>query len=279
MQIKKSLNSSVVLLEIGGKEAIAIGKGIGYGKKPGMSVSEQEIEQVFYEMNTPQVRQILGLVEEIPEVFFSLSTDIIKYAKEQLGEELNPAIFFSLTDHIHFALERHQKGIVLTNRVFWDVKNYYPQEFAIGLEGLNQINKVLGVELPQEEAANIAFHIINGRTSIEKSDTMEAAKLIGEIVNLIKYRLSIDLNQNNIHYKRFVTHIRFFVERYFSDSLLDSQEDDDLLVTVYQKYPKEAKEASYIRDYVVQKYHKSIPAEEMMYLTIHINRIVESQKG
>lgn len=45
--IKKVLNSSVVLVDKEGQEMIALGKGIGYGKKVGDSIADTQIDQVF----------------------------------------------------------------------------------------------------------------------------------------------------------------------------------------------------------------------------------------
>ena len=42
MQIRKVLNSSVVLVqEDNGEESILLGKGIGYGRKPGQTIDRQ----------------------------------------------------------------------------------------------------------------------------------------------------------------------------------------------------------------------------------------------
>lgn len=42
------------------------------------------------------------------------------------------SIYFTLSDHLNFAVERAKKNINITNRVYWEIKNYYSEEFRIG---------------------------------------------------------------------------------------------------------------------------------------------------
>lgn len=54
MVIRKVLNSSVVLVQDeGGEESILLGKGIGYGRRPGQSIDRQPSDRVFILFPTP----------------------------------------------------------------------------------------------------------------------------------------------------------------------------------------------------------------------------------
>ena len=61
------------------------------------------------------------------------------------------------------ALERYKKGIVLQNRMLWEIQKFYPKEYLLGSEVLSYLNQELNVNLPEEEAGNIAFHIVNAQ--------------------------------------------------------------------------------------------------------------------
>ena len=41
---------------------------------------------------------------------FEISTAIIEHAKQSLGTELNENIYVTLTDHIHFAIQRYGRS-------------------------------------------------------------------------------------------------------------------------------------------------------------------------
>ena len=49
------------------------------------------------------------------------------------------------------------KGIIITNRLYWEIKNYYPGGISSAEEALMIFNEKSDVELPIEEAANTPF--------------------------------------------------------------------------------------------------------------------------
>ena len=52
----------------------------------------------------------------------------------------------------------------------WEIKQYYPSEFKVGVQSLSILRKMLGIELPVDEAAFIALHFITA----EYDTTMDA---------------------------------------------------------------------------------------------------------
>lgn len=64
--IKKVLNSSVVLVDNEGQEMIALGKGIGFGKKAGEQITDSQIDQVFLPIDETRSLQFAELIDEIP---------------------------------------------------------------------------------------------------------------------------------------------------------------------------------------------------------------------
>ncbi len=274
MKIKKVLNSSVVLAEDEQKkEYIFFGKGIGYGQKAGNIIEEDKVDQTFIPVGNVKVKEFLGLLDSIPHVFIELTQQIVHYAENKLSTKLNSGIYFTLMDHIHFAVERYKKNINITNRVFWEIKNFYADEFQIGTFALKLINERLHINMPEDEAANIAFHIINARgENDETKDSMRLAKMIGSIVNLVKYSLNINLKQDNIHYNRFVTHVKFFAQRFYSDKMLDDKEDA-LFKQIASLYPQAMDVAFKIKEYIKQVTGKTITNEEIAYLAVHIHRL------
>lgn len=274
VQIKKVLNSSVVLVEKDGKEMIVFGKGIGYGKKAGMLIEDRQVDQVFMPVKSIQAQQTLDLLDSIPSIFFEITQEIVQYAEHYLDSFLNTGIYFTLMDHLNFAVERAEKGINITNRVYWEIKNYYPKEFYVGEYARELLEKELEMALPEEEAANIAFHLINAQSSDRQGvDGMKSAKLIGSIVNLVRYSLNSPISTESIHYTRFITHVKFFVERFFSGELLDDG-DDALFEQIAVLYPQAMNGAFKIRDYIEQLHGKKISNDEVTYLAVHINRLL-----
>lgn len=275
IRIKKVLNSSVVLAMNHGQEIVALGKGIGFGKKPGMMIERTDVDQMFLPVENPKAREILTLIDSISYGYFEVVDEVVDYAEGYLDSTLKSTLYFTLTDHLSFAVERVQEGIEISNRVLWEIRSYYPKEFHVGLYACQLIESKFGVKLPEEEAANIAFHLINNQKDVDDADGMKYAKMIGEIVNLVKYVLTIEVDVESIHYKRFITHVKFFVERFFSGHLLD-EKDDALYNQLSVIYPKAMEGATRIKKYIQQVYHQEISNVEVTYLAVHINRLLNN---
>ena len=274
-QIKKVLNSSVILVsDEQEKEYIILQKGIGYGRKSGQIVELSGESQIFVPLSSTDRNQFLELLKEIPVEYLELSQKIVIYAENQLHTKLNEHIYLALTDHLHFAVERFKEKVVITNRVFWELKTFYPKEYQIGLYALDIVREKLGINLPEEEAANVAFHIVNAQKDEDvQYDAMRAAKLIGKIVTLVTYLMKCQPDKESIHYSRFISHLQYFAERFFSDKMLDSP-DDFLYEQIEKGYPKALNCAERVRTLVLKEYDKAITNEEVVYLAVHIQRLI-----
>lgn len=278
--IAKTLNSSVVLVEQNGQQMILIGKGIGYGKKAGMAIQYDEVSQVFMPIDSLYVKRMLESIDSIEEIYFEISQDVVTYAERVLGCTLNPHVYFALTDHLNFAIERFKKGMTISNRVCWEIKTYYSSEYGIGEFTLERINQKLGYQLPIEEAANIAFHIINAQSDSTESvdstnniDSTKAALLVAKIVSIVKYTVGERMTQDDIHYERFILHVKFFVKRFYSDRMLDD-DDDTLFEHFKMKYPKAMECGLRIKQYIHNNFERDISNEETTYLAVHIYRLL-----
>lgn len=277
--IKKVLNSSVVLIDKNGKEMIALGKGIGFGKKIGDEILGNQVDKIFLPFEEKKSSQLLELVDEIPIEFFEITRTIVLKAEQELGKKLNPGIYLTLTDHLHFAVERAQKGINVANRLYWEIKSYYPKEFQIGNYSIDLLNNRYAINLSKEEASNIAFHLINAQSDdADSANGFQYAKMIGGIVNMVRYSLQTDIDTNSIHYIRFITHVRFFVERYISNNLLNDEEEE-LYNQMWTLYPAAMEIATKVKRYIEKFYHQTIPKEETAYLGVHINRLIKHANG
>lgn len=273
-KILKVLNSSVVLIDSNQQKMIALGKGIGFGKKPGEIISDDSIDEIYLPYDEGKAMQLLDLIKEVPLTYFELTKAMVSSMEKRLGKRLNSSIYLTLPDHLHFSVERMTQGIIITNRLYWEIKNYYPEEYQAAEEALMIFNEKSDVELPIEEAANIAFHVINSLSQESQgTDSMKQAKMIGGIVNLVKYSIRIDIAPDSIHYSRFITHVRFFVERLFANKMLDGQ-DDGLYQQMCILYPLAMENADKVRQYIQKMIQQEITNEEVTYLGVHINRLM-----
>jgi beta-glucoside operon transcriptional antiterminator len=274
MRIKKVLNSSVILaFDESNKEFVCLGKGIGYNKKIGDIVEKKSIDQIFMPIDNNRINEYLNLINSIPPIYLDITQKIVAKAEKELSTKLNMSIYFTLSDHLNFAVERIKKNINITNRVYWEIKNYYPEEFKIGIYTLELLDQLTGIKLPEEEAANIAFHLINAQSEDNNSaDSMNYAKMIGGIVNIVRYSIGSNLKMEGIHYQRFITHVKFFVERFFKGEML-KDENDSIFVQISTLYPESMDIAFKIKNYVEMVYDGNVSKDELTYLAVHVNRL------
>lgn len=275
LTIKKALNSSVLLVQDNKKqEFIILGKGIGYGRKAGELIDNSEENQIFMPIENPTAKKLMEMINSIPSSYFELTQDIINYASKELNTQFTNNIYLLLTDHLSFAVERYNNNTMVFNRLYWEIKNFYPREFRVGVYALDLLNKRFNVNLPEEEASNIAFHLVNAQDGKSgEANAMRSAKLMAAVVNLVKYTTNQDFDKESFHYSRFISHMQFFTERFFAGKLIDSN-DDFLYEQIKYKHPFALKCADKVAKYIKSNYNKELPKEEIAYLAVHIQRLI-----
>ena len=152
-------------------------------------------------------------------------------------------------------------------------QNYYAKEYAVAEQALLLLREKYQIFLPEEEASNIAFHLINAQSaSADNQDGLKKAKLIGIIVNLVRYSIQQDVNTNSIHYSRFITHVRFC--RSFLYRRIIARKDEGLYRQMWALYPNAMEIATKVKAYVDNEYQTKIPENEIVFLGVHINRLM-----
>ncbi|MFD1884466.1 BglG family transcription antiterminator LicT [Paenibacillus wenxiniae] len=274
MKIAKVINNNVVsVYQADGTELVVMGRGIAFKKKPGEEVEQHKIQKVFALKNKKASDNFKMLLREVPIDLIVIVEEIIAYSRQTLGKTLNENIYVSLTDHVNFAIERYQKGLEIKNALLWEIKQLYREEFAIGLRTLEQIREHMGIELPQDEAAFIAIHIVNAEMNEEVGTTMNITKFMHSIINIVKYHFKTEFEEDSLSYFRFITHLKFFAQRIVHGTHYDSNYDH-LYTMIKEQHRDAAACTEKIRIFVKKEHGHELTNEEMLYLTVHIERIV-----
>lgn len=274
MKIDKIFNNNAVMVkEYNGRDSVIIGCGLAFRKKVGDEVDESLIEKTFILKEKDTLEKFKMILEHIPTEQISLCYDIVEYAKNMLNCELNDYIYVTLTDHISYTLKLFDEGIERPNILIWEIKKFYPKEYNIGLKALEFIESELGKKVNEEEAGNIALHLITAQIN-GKSDKTDIAysmtKKIQDILNIVKYTYDIELDEYSLNYERFITHLRFFFKRLSNKTQYRNENEEFLLQQVKEKYKDAYKCMLKIEKYL----NVELSYEEQLYLTLHIKRIV-----
>lgn len=155
MKIVKKINTSAALaLDAAGHEVVVLGKGIGFPQMPYELTDLSKVERTFYDVDP----KYLGMIAELSQPIVMACADIADQAEIELGCQLNPNLPFTLADHVQFAVERLKNGVDLTMPIAYDIRHLYPKEAALAQMALKLLYEQAGLDLPENEAVNIAMH-------------------------------------------------------------------------------------------------------------------------
>ena len=271
--IEKVINNNIIsAYEKSGAEVIVMGRGIGFKKKQGEVVPADQISKIFRIKSRTLAEQFKELLANMPLERVRISDEIISHAKDHLKLKLNQSIYVTLTDHINFAIERVSQGIEPQNALLWEIKRFYPQEFQLGIYALELIQDRLDILLPEDEAGFIALHFVNAEYGTDIRDAVKFPDQMQAIVDIVERDLGILLDESSLHYERFMTHIKFLIQRIYRKELLSS-EDRELSLMMQRKYPREYQCSVKVAEYIMQATGCRLSEEEIMYLSVHIRRV------
>ena len=275
MKIEKIINNNLVRsINEKGQYVILMGCGIGFQKKIGSTIDESKITQVYTLQDKNS--KLEELLTRVPEEYIQTANEVISYAKFSLGKKLNDNIYITLTDHICFAVERFKQGIVVKNALLWEIRRFYNHEFLIAKDALQIIKRRLNIELPEDEAGFITLHLVNATMdSMDLGITTEMMRVIERILSIVKYHFKVGIDEYSLHYERFLTHLKFFVQRVFTDTEIN-EPDKGFLLALKEQYRNEYLCTLKVRDYMMKEYEKELTEDELIYLTVHLRRITSN---
>lgn len=275
MEIIRVLNNNAVLTCDKNKEDIIIlGSGISFQKKPGDKIDETKIERIFYQDSNDIMGKLKQSLSEIPLEYFDMSNEIISEAKIELGKEFNDHIYISLPDHIQFTIQRYKDNLIIQNRLALETKRMYKKEFEFAKRKLADMNQRFNVELPEDEATTLVMHLINAELGSSMQETMQMIEMVQSILSIIKDEMSIEFDEESLDYYRLVTHLKFFYQRLTGNEIHENKsQDNHLLKLVKERYTASYKCAKRIKRYLKTKELTSINNDNMLYLTIHIEKV------
>ncbi|MFA9463587.1 MAG: BglG family transcription antiterminator LicT [Velocimicrobium sp.] len=273
MKILKVINNNVVSsINEKKNEVVVMGKGIGFQKKIDDEIDAEKIEKIF-SLPEESANQFEMLVKDISYEMIDLAEDIICYAKKSLNRRLSKNIYITLTDHLNFAVERKKQAISFQNALLWEIRKYYNEEYRLGLKAIEMVKERIGIELSEDEAGFIALHFVNAEIDGDMKKVTFMPVIIKDILNIVRYTFSIEIDETTLSYERFVTHLKFFLQRAVRNECYESDDfgfNKDIQLRFSDAYQCALK----IKGYMNKKMKYCIADEEITYLTIHISRII-----
>ena len=263
-------NNAVAVIYPDGREAILVGPGVGFSKRPGDRIDEKKIRKVYFIQDDLQTRFLQLLKDARPEAL-QAAEETLSYARG-CGLDVKNQLILSLTDHICFALERLEQGTVLPYLMLSETKRLYPREFEIGKWTLNRIRELCGATLPEYEAGYIALQLASAE--MNGDEVYGGLKLVNGVMEIIKETYGIELNPDDLDTIRLTTHLKFLAQRI----LRRSQWNDDDMDGIYQmllfRHAKNRDCIARVTAFIRNHFSYELNHQEKVYLMIHLSKIL-----
>ena len=269
MKVIKNINNNIAhCIDSKGREVVAFGKGIGFYKS-GEEIPLNAINRTFYNIKDSDY----GIIRSIPTVIINTAIYIIDYISDELSLDFPSSSAITLADHLQFAIERKDKNIYLEPPLLQDLYQLYPDEMRVALESLKIIEKMTGEKLPRMEAGTLAMHFIADRINTRKKEYPDTVQIIEKCTQIIENRFHVEIDRESFNYSRFATHLDYLVRRLAGNEQIESQ-NKNLFEEISKTYPDTCECAMQICYFLAEQYDGNISNEEILYLIIHINRLI-----
>ena len=263
-------NNALATVTDEGQDAILIGLGIGFNKRPGDKVNQDKIEKIYYVQNDMQTK-FLEMLKNVNSDVMDASEKIIGLIPGNDGKCSNKGIL-SLIEHISFAIERAKKNIFLPNLMLSDIKIMYSQEYELGLKALDIIENICNIRLPEDEAGYIALHFVN----MQSKDNLayDTLKFVKGSMDLIKECYGIELDESNLSTVRFMTHLKFLAQRIFKNETLQDDKMIEMYFYLLKNHPKNEEYLEKLNKYIEKEFKYTLDKPEKVYLLVHLTKIL-----
>ena len=275
MKIIRQINNNAALaLDGNGKELVVLGRGVGFPQMPYELTDLSRIERTFYDVNP----KCFGMAADLPRPLVLACAEITERAEIELDCALNPNLPFTLADHLNFAAERLRKGIEISTPLAYDVRHLYPKETEMADAALQILHDKAGLDLPANEAVNIAMHFINAEAeSGDIHSLMLSMQIISDVNKIVEESLHIKLDKDNYNYNRFATHLRYLFQR-LQSGVQTNDVPRSVRNTLMRVYPDVYTCVLKVVDYFRDTWGWDCSDDEIVYLIMHIQRVYEREK-
>lgn len=278
MKIVKILNNNTaVVIDDQQREKVVIGTGISFKKKVGDAINPASVSKTYHLSSDILNLRFQEIVVSISPDVLDIVDKIVDLARLSINRKISDSIYVSLSDHIHFSLNNYKQGITVTNSLLLDIQRFYSEEYTIGKRAIKIIEETTGIQFSDDEAGFIALHIVNAETEniSSRKDIIKCTKIIDEVLTIVKNYFDVEIDEDSLTYFRFVNHLRYFSQRIVKHSIFKDDEKDRKLLDVLSKmYDQSYQCCLNIKSFIKVNYDTDIGNEELLYLTIHVQRAI-----
>ena len=273
-RIIKVLNNNGILVYDNdtGREMILLGNGVGFGKRPAQQIGRLPGAKVYTLVNRQKQHSVLQVVNGIRPEFIEAAGRIIDEA-EKMFRNVSRDILLPMADHIALAAKRAEEDRQIPNPFTPDIRVLFEKEYAAALKGREIIRELTGCEISEDEVGFITLHIHAGLSDEQVSEALETARIIDEGISIIEEAFGQEFEEDSLAYTRLMSHLYYMVARTRKGESAKADFNDFIFVN----YPYTGKVAEEVCSYMSRQLKKNVAREEIGFLAIHIQRVIDPE--
>lgn len=267
--VTKIFNNNIILVNSEDKEKILFAKGIGFGKKPGYIIPKGiKVDKIFTIADSDNIENLNTMIEKVDNDFFVVCEEAIYEISEKINQELNESIHIGLIDHLYFAIKRLKNNEEIENPFLVEIETLYSKEYMLADMVAKKVGAYCNVDIPDGEIAFIALHIHSAINNGKISNTLKNSYLGSTIVEHVEDRLNIEIDRKSLDYARFLTHIKFAIQRIMENININNE----LTKIIKSSYKESFSIAEEVAEIIEDELGIKVMEDEVTFLTIHIER-------
>lgn len=273
--VGKVFNNNIVLVNSESKEKILFAKGIGFAKKSGEIIKIGTIVDKIFTIEDNENRiNFNNMIEIVESDFLAVCEEGIYEISKEINKDLNENIHIALIDHLQFAVKRMRSKEIIENPFLVEIETLYPKAYSLAKMVADKVANYCKVQIPDGEVAFIALHIHSAINDGDVSNALRRNYLGSTIVEHVEDRLNIIIDKKSLDYARFLTHIKFALQRILENRNVDNPLGEMIRKTYNESYLI----AEEVADIIGQELKVKVKDDEVTFLTIHIERFRMSLK-
>lgn len=271
----KVLNNNVVVtVDAHGHERVLMGRGLGFQLRPDDEIDPAKVEKTFVLDGGAEGERARRLLTDVPYRVVEAVTAAVDEAERMLQRDLGRHLPLAVIDHIQFVRERLAKGVRIPATSMPELRVLHPQEFAAARRMAESISTALDTRLPDEEAVFLTMHLLNATRDEPNGTAALLFRRVKHVVSTVEAGLGVSLDAESPDYARFILHVQFLLQRLVSDSMLRG-DDSSFFEFTRRSYPRSFAIAEGVAAYVREATGSELTDEELLYLTVHVERLAQ----
>lgn len=278
MRVKRVIsNNAVLAIDDSLQEIVALGRGLGHGRRPGDTLDAGQIEQVFFAGDADE--RLTQFLADMPLEYVRMAGKIADLAHERLGLKVTQALILPIADHLQFAVQRVREGIEVRFPLAWEVSQLYPVELEIGERAVAMVNAGFNVSLHDDEAVAFAMHLVNAQfVSPGMGPALEMTQTIAHAFDVIERSFGVTIDHRSMSAARFVTHLRYLYARVASGKQI-ADPHPTFIDAITNAHPEAAACAAKLRFMFEMNLRATLTDDEVAYVALHVARLVMDLRG